>query len=1139
MAPVKPEPMDGLGYPPIPYQNPRTRPEPRPTPDPASDVEPKSESTSHLQELVSAMSPEALEEGVRAGLRVLKSLKGPLDAAAPLSNTQASDWLECIQRLEGRSKPSRTIVGVVGNTGAGKSSVISAVLDEERLLPTNCMRACTASPTEISFNHSEDPRELYRAEVEFLAHEDWLKELQGLFTDLIDGTGQVSRECSNEDSEAGIAFAKIKAVYPKKTKEMIAESTPEKLANEFAVRRVLGTVKKLQATDAASIYRQLQTYVDSKEKNNERMMEFWPLIKVVRIFTKASALATGACLVDLPGVQDSNAARAAVAANYMKACTGLWIVAPITRAVDDKTAKSLLGDSFRRQLKYDGTYSAVTFICSKTDDISVTEAAESLDIEDQVGESWTKIRGFENDIQKLKSRQADLRDEKEACDELAEGIDQAFDEWEDLMNKLSEGEIVYAPSDTPSKKRKRTSKPSGCRKNRVSIDSDDSDFLDSGDDASNKENSQPADENRQPLTEDEIERKLATLKAEKKELRDNKKEVTRQIIEARIEIKQIIAKKDTLLAEVKAICIKGRNEYSRRAIKHDFAMGIKELDQENAAEEDEATFDPEVDIRDYDEVAKTLPVFCVSSRAFQKLNGRLQRDDFKHDGFRTVDDTEIPQLQAHARKLTEAGRAADSRAFLNDLMQLLNSMKMWAANDGTRSNLSDGEKRAEDIRLRRRLHKFEEELDKAVIHCVGSIKDALTDNVYDQFDTYIPTAVEAALPTTMGWGAHRDMGGLLWATYKATCRRNGVYSGASGPRDFNAELFEPISKHLAGNWERAFQRRLPAALDGLSRSVNSLLNSFHREATAKALERGTNFNSLNILGQQLQAHIQRVTGVPAMIRAMIQELQRDANRMFTPVIEEKMIPAYDECTNERGPGSFKRMKDDMARHVETNRATMFREATGAVQGQLEQMCTQIEEAMSTELQDLYARVARDYLAVLVGSDASAMQGLSRAERMLRQEMAPMLDRADLYFSEDVKMEEFESNEDAGVDEGIVAGKSREPSSDEHLFVKSDERAAQNVAIKPESREREEAKEATSEAEAAVKQEAHTGDDDAVAASPSIYDSMDESVGDENVDDDGVDDENVDDDGAKDSYEGASMDEDDEEYNLKVKAVPEH
>ena len=32
------------------------------------------------------------------------------------------------------------VLGVVGNTGAGKSSVINAMLDEERLLPTNCVR---------------------------------------------------------------------------------------------------------------------------------------------------------------------------------------------------------------------------------------------------------------------------------------------------------------------------------------------------------------------------------------------------------------------------------------------------------------------------------------------------------------------------------------------------------------------------------------------------------------------------------------------------------------------------------------------------------------------------------------------------------------------------------------------------------------------------------------------------------------------------------------------------------------------------------------------------------------------------------------------------------------------------------------
>jgi hypothetical protein len=228
------------------------------------------------------------------------------------------------------------------------------------------MRACTASPTEISYNHSEDPDELYRAEVDFITADDWVKDLRGLYSDLLDGNGEVSRDCTNQDSDAGVAYAKIKAVYPKMTKEMIVQATPEGLASQIGVRQVLGTVRKLRATTAASLYRQLQEYVDSKEKNTERRMEYWPLIKVVRIYTKASALATGACLVDLPGVQDSNAARAAVAANYMKACTGLWIVAPITRAVDDKTAKSLLGDSFR-SVFHRTVITIPTFLTNSTD----------------------------------------------------------------------------------------------------------------------------------------------------------------------------------------------------------------------------------------------------------------------------------------------------------------------------------------------------------------------------------------------------------------------------------------------------------------------------------------------------------------------------------------------------------------------------------------------------------------------------------------------------------------------------------------------------------------------------------------------------------------------------------------------------
>jgi hypothetical protein len=78
------------------------------------------------------------------------------------------------------------------------------------------------------------------------------------------------------------------------------------------------------------------------------------------------------------------------------------------------------------------------------------------------------------------------------------------------------------------------------------------------------------------------------------------------------------------------------------AIQRDFATGIKELDQEVAEEIDEASFNPEEDQRDYNEVARSLPVFCVSSRAYQKLSGRFKRDKAVL-GFSAPDQTEVSQ----------------------------------------------------------------------------------------------------------------------------------------------------------------------------------------------------------------------------------------------------------------------------------------------------------------------------------------------------------------------------------------------------------------------------------------------------------------------------------------------------------------
>ena len=133
--------------------------------------------------------------------------------------------IESVKKLAQRVK---TVIDVVGSTGAGKSSAINAMLDEEHLVPTNCIRACTAVVTEISYNHKTPP---YRAEVEFISPEDLRKEPKTFFNDLLDGSGEVSQDCTNEDSEAGIAYAKLRAVYPLLTKDEMARVSIDRLMN--------------------------------------------------------------------------------------------------------------------------------------------------------------------------------------------------------------------------------------------------------------------------------------------------------------------------------------------------------------------------------------------------------------------------------------------------------------------------------------------------------------------------------------------------------------------------------------------------------------------------------------------------------------------------------------------------------------------------------------------------------------------------------------------------------------------------------------------------------------------------------------------------------------------------------------------
>ncbi|KAI4108559.1 MAG: hypothetical protein L6R37_000995 [Teloschistes peruensis] len=283
----------------------------------------------------------------------------------------------------------------MGSTGTGKSSLINAILDEDDIIPTSCMRACTAVVTEIRYNYDETP---YGAEIQYLTRSACEAKLTILLGERFDDDDEVSKDCMDETSAAGAAYSKVRAIYPEmplaKIKGHDVKMMVDKVADLLDNNNNPG---KLSETDPRIFRTKLREFVDSTTAGKDKGFgksysatmedavadperQLWPLIEVVRIYVRSPALSTGAILADLPGLADANAGRAKIAQEYVQHATKIWIVAPMIRAVDDGIARSLLGDSMKRQLVSDLNLKSITFICSKTDEIDYTKMQQLSDV---------------------------------------------------------------------------------------------------------------------------------------------------------------------------------------------------------------------------------------------------------------------------------------------------------------------------------------------------------------------------------------------------------------------------------------------------------------------------------------------------------------------------------------------------------------------------------------------------------------------------------------------------------------------------------------------------------------------------------------------------------------------------------------
>lgn len=280
-----------------------------------------------------------------------------------------------------------------------------------------------------------------------------------------------------------------------------------------------------------------------------------------------------------PGVQDSNAARVAVADKYMRDCNALWIVAPITRAVDDKTSHQLLGDTFRRQLQFDGVFDNITFVCSKTDDISVTEAIQNLNLDQEIDHVVAQLAENEQLFQAQNKLAAPLRDSVTKLKSSLTQYDELIDRIEVKLKTatLAGGATIRARFDLQdfdtTTKRKAGKAQLQARK-RQKRSEDDEDESSEGEDESDGDDD--ADDDLVAVSREVAVEKLEKLKAEKRAQKDKKKQTEKELKPIKARIAKLKAEIKKLQTQRTSFCIKSRNERSKPAIKNQFAAGIKE-----------------------------------------------------------------------------------------------------------------------------------------------------------------------------------------------------------------------------------------------------------------------------------------------------------------------------------------------------------------------------------------------------------------------------------------------------------------------------------------------------------------------------------------------------------------------------------
>ena len=264
--------------------------------------------------------------------------------------------------LELLDKPTEVRIALVGTTGAGKSTFLNALLCQE-VLPVGVMEPCTAFVTTV--RHAEATG--YQASVEFITEDEWEQDLDYLATTVEPAAGDDDEQDTTRQMVRA-ARARIEAVFgpaalavpgvdlrqlplPPEVRAVFDEDSRRTFAFDDA-KPMLAEIRKLIRGESA----------------------LWPFVKQVDIVGPYPQLPRGLVLVDLPGLNDPNAARVEVTRDYLRRSPYVWVVFNMVRGMTKDIHTILRDEKVLRDLLIYGNFHSLGLVGTQADHIQHAHA---------------------------------------------------------------------------------------------------------------------------------------------------------------------------------------------------------------------------------------------------------------------------------------------------------------------------------------------------------------------------------------------------------------------------------------------------------------------------------------------------------------------------------------------------------------------------------------------------------------------------------------------------------------------------------------------------------------------------------------------------------------------------------------------